>query len=496
MHPDRSQSSVALCLTRHKPLAACLAPLFSLVSATVIAAPVDVWNVNSCDEGSSGDLGSQTGTLRFAAANAASGATIDMTAVACSTISLTTGAIKLNQHDITIEGPSAVPLVIEGKLNTATGLFYHAGTGVLTVRNLEVSYSTNNDTASIGGGCIYSYGSIVLDHVRATHCKTKVRGGAVFALHDLTMNFSTIAFNEVRSASSARGGGAYARNHLVAQYSTIDHNIAYSSYCSGFSCFGGAGGGLFAKGLLLRNSTVSNNHSHGDGGGFAVVEGATGGDYLRMYSSTVSGNSADQRVGGGYASAPIVALYNSTIAFNSAATGNRVFAAGLALSTYFTPMSATLQSSLFSNNAVAQVTPVDNYGISEYDLGAAFGGTIAQPNLITFNAGPANNLVRSTFVTGLPSDTLHDSCPFLGPLRDNGGLTATHALLDGSSAIDKGNNVLDVLQDQRGLASDPGPPFTYARESGNADIGAYEVQKDDRIFATSGEACVVQPPGV
>ena len=96
----------------------------------------------------------------------------------------------------------------------------------------------------------------------------------------------------------------------------------------------------------------------------------------------------------------------------------------------------------------------------------------------------------------MPSDTLHDSCPFLGPLRDNGGLTATHALLDGSSAIDKGNNVLDVLQDQRGLASDPGPPFTYARESGNADIGAYEVQKDDRIFATSGEACVVQPPGV
>jgi hypothetical protein len=290
---------------------------------------------------------------------------------------------------------------------------------------------------------------------------------------------------------SARGGGAYARRHLVAEYSTIDHNTVYSSYAT----FGGAGGGLFSKGLVLKNSTVSNNHSHGDGGGIAVVQGPVGGDYLRMYSSTLSGNSADHRVGGGYASVPVAAVYNSTIAFNSAAVGNRFFAAGLVLSSYFTPMTATLQSSLFSNNTVAVPVPANDYGINDYDLGAALGGSLGQPFLITFNSAPANNFIRSTFAAGVPSDTLRESCPLLGPLRNNGGLTQTHALLSGSAAIDTGNNILGEPQDQRGIKDDPGPPFPYARESnGIADIGAYEVQQQDRIFSTSGETCVPLPP--
>ena len=39
--------------------------------------------------------------------------------------------------------------------------------------------------------------------------------------------------------------------------------------------------------------------------------------------------------------------------------------------------------------------------------------------------------------------------PTLGPLQDNGGPTQTHALLDGSSALDAGI-ANGVLHDQRG----------------------------------------------
>jgi len=477
-------------------LSICIATVFSVWAQAAIATPA-TWTVDSCDDASSGDLASKTGTLRFAAANAETGSTIDMTELSCSTISLTTGAVRFDQDDIAIVGAATATLTISGKQNMSTALITHNGYGTLTLQNLDLYYTKNSPASGyVHGGCVYSYASIILDHVRATRCGAvsnsgSAIGGAVFAHEDLSLKFSTIAFNEARGTVSARAGGAYARRHLVAEYSTVDHNTVYSSDAS----FGGAGGGLFSKGMVLKNSTVSNNHSHGDGGGIAVVQGGVGGDYLRMYSSTLSGNSADHRVGGGYASVPVAAVYNSTIAFNTAAEGNRFFAAGIVLSTYFTPMTATLQNSLFSNNTVAVAVPTNDNGINDYDFGAALGGTLMQPALITFNSAPGNNLIRSTFAAGLPPDTLNESCPLLGPLRDNGGLTQTHALLSGSAAIDAGNNVLGEPQDQRGLKDDPGPPFPYARESnGIADIGAYEMQRQDSIFSTSGEACVPLPP--
>jgi hypothetical protein len=478
-------------------LAIGIATMFSLGAQRAIATPA-TWMVDSCDEASSGDVDLKKGTLRFAAANAETGSTIDMANLACSTISLTTGAITFGQDDIKISGPTDATLTISGKQNISSALITHNGSGTVTLQNLDLYYAKNAPASGyVHGGCVYSYASIVLDHVRATHCGAmsagNALGGAVFAREDLSLKFSTIAFNEARGALSARAGGAYAKRHLLAEYSTIDSNTAYSSYAA----FGGAGGGLFAAGILLRNSTVSNNHSHGDGGGIAVVRGGASGDYLKMYSSTLSGNSADHRVGGGYASTPAAAVYNSTIAFNTAAEGNRFFAAGLVLSTYFTPMTATLQNSLFSNNTVAVAIPANDYGINDYDLGAALGGTLEQPLLITFNSTPANNLIRSTFAAGVPSDTLRGSCPLLGPLRNNGGLTQTHALLNGSAAVDAGNNILGAPEDQRGLENDPGPPFPYARESnGVADIGAYELQQEDVIFSASGETCAPLPPPV
>jgi hypothetical protein len=64
--------------------------------------------------------------------------------------------------------------------------------------------------------------------------------------------------------------------------------------------------------------------------------------------------------------------------------------------------------------------------------------------------------------------------PLLGPLADNGGPTKTHALLEGSPAIDKGNS-FSATTDQRGL-----PRASNFADIVNAadgsDIGAFELQ--------------------
>jgi hypothetical protein len=76
----------------------------------------------------------------------------------------------------------------------------------------------------------------------------------------------------------------------------------------------------------------------------------------------------------------------------------------------------------------------------------------------------------------------------LGPIRDNGGGTYTHALHSGSPGVGTGNNAVDdpltqtaALYDQRG----PG----YARVvNGLVDIGAYQRQSDN-LFDGAFDGC-------
>jgi hypothetical protein len=133
-----------------------------------------------------------------------------------------------------------------------------------------------------------------------------------------------------------------------------------------------------------------------------------------------------------------------------------------------------LQSSLLSDNT---------QGMSENDLSTS----VDAGTSITISG--ANNLVRKSSVT-LPPGTIQLSCPVLGPLRNNGGTTLTHALSSRSPAIDTGNN--NAINPLSGL------PFAYdqrrspyVRVSGTfADIGAYEVDQVDVIFNSSFEGCV------
>ena len=469
--------------SRLVPLATCAASLFSLG-----AVAQTIWTVDSCNEGLSGDATAHTGTLRFAVAHAASGDSIDLSTLACSTISLTTGAVSFSLDDLTFTGPANGGLTITGASNAHTALLHHDGYGTLTLRNLAFEYADNRSFGYVHGGCVYSYANIVLDHVRLAHCSAtapSVSGGAVFAHQDLSMTFTSVLANSAHGTTGARGGGAYARGNMRVESSTIDGNTL-----SGEVNYAGAGGGIFAGGLMMRNSTISNNSTSWYGGGFGVVHTGAAGTYLRMYSSTVSGNVSAHRNGGGYATVPDVVIDNSTIALNRSAKGNRFIGPGLALSAYFTPLSITLQSSLLVDNN-SDIADPNGDGSTEYDL-----TVIDNPFAATFAPASSNNLIRHTLASGVPADTITGAvaCPLLGPLRDNGGPTHTHALLSGSIAIDAGNNIAGASQDQRGTPGDAGPPYPFPREAnGVADIGAFEFQPADTIFNASLEVCTPIP---
>ena len=608
-------------LSRRTPIAACVASVFAL--STPIAALADTWLVNDCSEGSSGDMGLKTGTLRFALTNATNPAVINLTTLtACpsSKISLTTGALKFNQGAVTINGPGSSILAIDAAGLTAgptymgnpygyQRVFSHYGTGTLKVQNLTVT-GGHSYRGSLGytarGGCIFSNGKVELVSSSVTNCFAKhadsnvARGGAVYAAGAFTMSASTVSDsfarsdtggasgggvfavgditltsissvhdNEAKSASSdarggglmgmgnatvtstsfvhtnsatctangiakgggiytvlntelsassamkynsatsamnnARGGGAFVSGNLTLAKSSMYGNSATSAafgavggaayvsgdFASAFSTISGnavSGGTFVAAGGLdlfgnvtISNTTISGNTSSAGFAGMDVFSLTPGTKSFVMRNSTISGNSAGTEGGAFYVNSGTVKIYNSTIAFNTAVQNSP----GVHLSAAFAPMAVTLQSTLISNNT---------YGANENDL------TAINQASITFNAGPANNLIRATGVTGstgLPGDTLFTDCPLLGPLRDNGGLTNTHTVQSKSPAIDSGNDIgidpitmLPFAYDQRGSAADNGS-LDYLRISGpKADIGAHEVQQDDVIFDSGHEGCI------
>src|SRR6476660_1935072 len=106
---------------RRRPLALCLAALLAASAAPVLASTITV--TNCADSG--------TGSLRDAVAAAISGDTIDFDAnLACSTITLTSGAITiatgadgLPLTELEIDGPGRNALAIDG--NYADRVFAH-----------------------------------------------------------------------------------------------------------------------------------------------------------------------------------------------------------------------------------------------------------------------------------------------------------------------------------------------------------------------------------
>ena len=416
------------CLHR-RPLAACLVALcaWSNGQAQVFTVPV----LNCDDHGNN--------SLRDAVTSSSSGDVIDMTQLACSTISLTTGAIVIAHaiSDLTMVGPANRTLTVTG--DNLDRVFLHAGEGTLTLDHMTITDGAYLG-GTAGGGCIYSFGSVALQNSSVSNCtlslfSSKAEGGAIFAKANLTLNDSVLSGNQALSAGySVLGGAAYVKGDLVANRSSIRNNRLFASTASSWSA-------LYVLGnAQLYATTISGNQAK-----FAA--GIIAGGSLTISNSTISGNRANALYGGIFAGGSLT-LDNSTVAFNN--HGSNAPGAGIHVNS-----GAVVNSSIVANNT-------SFLNGSEYDLDADFGPITGSHNLI----GTAN--------IALPPGTLGGN-PRLGPLADNGGPTFTHALKSGSPAIHNGIDLHGFAFDQR----QAGHPRIIGA---GADIGAFELNTSDVIF--------------
>ncbi|MBN1147514.1 MAG: Ig-like domain repeat protein, partial [Anaerolineales bacterium] len=293
--------------------------------------------------------------------------------------------------------------------------------------------STISGNQAEQGGGIGSAGLLLLQNSAVLSNTASDAGGGI-------AGSETIVVKSVISGNQAvRGGGIINWGILTAQDSTLQANAA-SSY----------GGGVmndYSGIAVLETSTLRDNTATQAGGGVLTVNYES---ILALENSTLSGNQAGQGGGLYLGNNPSIAfVQNSTLAGNQAGQGGGIYAQQPGY-----PWSDFLSLHLL-NTIVA-------------DSPSGGGLKINRHNLI--EDGSCSPLLSGD--------------PLLGPLADNGGATWTHALLDGSPAIDAGDAALYPLADQRGELR----PFDGDGDGqAGCDIGAYEVmlRYDSQVTITT-----------
>jgi len=448
-----------------------------------------LWSVDNCNDAGAG-------SLRDAALHANHGDAIDMGALSCSTISVTSGAITL--HDIELLGPGAGQLEIDGTGNQNHRIFNHAGGGgLLDISGLTINGGKYVSNAGLGGGCLRSVGgSLRISDSVFRNCMVvtpvgqdgNARGGAIafYGEGDVRLYATTIESSSARTDHEfAEGGALYSRGAVTLQQSTIANN---SVSASGDSIGQTSGGGLFIQGsVLIEDSTLDGNTASRDAGAAWIGESGI------LMRSTVSNNFAAAGTPGvvmvGHANA-VAGIYSSTISGNVAEQSSQWLSGGLYLNTATTTIA---NCTITANKETNQVATKFGAGIvfGRDAVNVTMSGTIADGNYFDDGEPPyaaddidgpdALTILGDANMIGwthrpVPADTIFELDPRLGPLQDNGGPTRTHLPLSDSPALDT-NSPHGFDTDQRG----------YPRIIGAAaDIGSVE-SGNDAVFASGFE---------
>jgi hypothetical protein len=330
-------------------------------------------------------------------------------------------------NDAVLEGTD---VEIRDNVAPAAGAGYFNGTAASRVSLTNSTVDGNQGTDYSGGG-LFADGAGTLALTNTTISNNSApegSGGGVFANGTvmLTVTESRILDN----MAGVAGGGLWVRGTT-----TVDGTLLMGNQT------GTNGGALSAGGTTtITASTLAVNTAGMRGGAIFFVE--TAGQPLRMSNSTLSGNSG--ALGGALGSYGSAELTHVTIVGNQASDAG----GGIHLRQITPDRTITLVNTLLASNTGPAAA--ENCAIDETD-----GGTIASGG---------GNLSDDATCTALTTGTdQNDTEAGVDPeLKDNGGPTPTHALLEGSAAIDAGVDAgLDT--DQRGFARDESP-----------DVGAVE----------------------
>ena len=313
-----------------------------------------------------------------------------------------------------------------------------------------VNYPTTLD-AQGSGRVVYipTDGSVTLSYLTLTSGNTTGAGDCddpftpgpngggicVDGIAAVTVTHSIITGNIVSTTAGLPGylgGGIYKLSGVM--------NIINTTVTSNT---GKDGGGLFNRysPVNVINSTFSDNYASANGGGILMSHGT-----FTITNSTISGNTSNGNGGGIFiwTEPPRGLIIASTVVSNTT-----VGKGGGIIRWNKVPL--TISNTIVANNKDTGGDAPDCSG--------------------TITSGDYNLVEDTTGCTFTPlTNDITGSDPKLGLLVDNGGDTETHALLTGSSAIDKipyGTNGcgITIVTDQRGITRPKGS---------SCDMGAYE----------------------
>jgi hypothetical protein len=380
---------------------------------------------------------SGAGSLRqavTAANNDAAADTITFAPGVTGQISLTGGELTIT-HDLTITGPGATALVLNG--NNATTILQVSGSTTVAVSRL--GFASGRSSSSGEAGAIQNAGS-------------------------LSVSDSDFGFNTATAAGPNAGGGAIQNTGTLTVTDSSFGSNAAGGAGSNVDLSGiGTGGAIDNAGtsLTVSGSTFAQNTAGGNGGGGV--------------------DSGQGRGGAIFSSAPMT-ITDSTFTANQA--GGTLAGGGLSGEGFGGAISVGASSAILVNDTI-DANSLGSASLATSGAGIdSTGGTVtAQSTIVSGNTGGANcrTSLAITSDHSLEGPAGQTSCgfdlasadPLLQPLADNGGPTQTQALSTGSPAI--GAVPLASCRtttDQRGL---PRPEIGDSR----CDVGAYEVQKAD-----------------
>ncbi len=347
--------------------------------------------------------------------------------------------------DLTINGAGANQVFIDGMAADRIFNIAQATTVIIngiTIRNgLADGMSLNNNTGTGGfGGGIHSEGFLTINDCNIDRNKAFAGGAGIYAFYrgfplsgSLTVNRSNFTFSVINGDPSEGGAGGFG-GHIYAEGIPISINDSVLKD-SRSNVFAGmlSGGGIYyidstfpPQQSFVTNTTISNNRVMSLGGGIHVAMGT-----LTIENSTISGNTAyDQGGGISIDSTASVNIINSTIAYNSAAVDGGIYDGN-------SSQNVTFSDSIVSNN---------------------IGGNCATLSSALLTSG--SNIDSD----GSCGFDISNQDPLLQPLADNGGPGFTHALGDGSPALNSAGICLTT--DQR----------SYLRPASLCDLGAVEME--------------------
>jgi CSLREA domain-containing protein len=355
------------------------------------------------------------------------------------TINVPTGTYVLNSDldvytDMHIVGAGANNTILSTDGNNRIFSIVAKGIPIVDISDLTVRDGVEGDG---DGGGIYSSGAeLTLTNVHVLNNEANDVGGGIYN------NFGTLTLiNSVVSDNLAtqKGGGIYhdGDSKLNVSLTMIDSTVSDNTAPKGAGLLNSSGA------VEISGSTFSGNDASQQGGALLNT-----GESMNIVNSTISGNTGGTNGGGGIFNRAPVTLINVTIAGNTSEGGGDGINSD---------NEANFQNTIISYNG-------------ELNCGGTEPVTSLGNNLEEQDAPPEAQ-GTCEFVAG--DDLIANGPSGLAALADNGGPTQTHALLEGSPAIDTADAAACPDADQRGVTR----PQDGDNDGASAcDIGAFELE--------------------